>query len=259
MAMPTAAGETDTARHAVLSGCTPLVVFDPQFRAVTNELKYGNEGARQSARVALPQMADSYIEACCREVARVLAPSGYLMLWADINVCQAHHLRVADVLPCVDLIAWDNERIGNGYRSRRRGSYLVILQKPPLKAKDTWGDHAIPDRWIEKIDRRIHPHIKPAGLIKRLIGAVTKPGDLIVDPAAGSFVAMHAAHELGRRFIGCDLMYGQPFVGAPVAVGEGGMVLNTIFTRYVEQQQKFLHERETTPDNPATRRNDRHE
>jgi len=40
-----------------------------------------------------------------------------------------------------------------------------------------------------------------------LIGAVTRPGDLIIDPAAGSFVVMHAAHALSRNFVGCDLAY----------------------------------------------------
>jgi hypothetical protein len=28
-----------------------------------------------------------------------------------------------------------------------------------------------------------------------------------VDPAAGSFAVMHAAHQLGRHFVGCDLAY----------------------------------------------------
>jgi hypothetical protein len=53
----------------------------------------------------------------------------------------------------------------------------------------------------------IHPHVKPIGLITRLIGAVTKPGELVVDPAAGSFVVMRAANQLGREFIGCDIAY----------------------------------------------------
>ena len=158
-------------------------------------------------------MEDNYIDACCRESARVLRPSGYLMLWADkFNVCQAHQLRVADALKTVDLIAWDNQRPGNGHRSRHRGGYLVVLQKPPLRAKATWPDRGVPDRWIERIirPRSQHPHIKPIGLITRLIGAVTRPGDLVVDPAAGSFVVMHAAHALGREFVGCDITYAQP-------------------------------------------------
>ena len=156
--------------------------------ARSTRLQYGNEGARQKARCKLPAMTDQYIEQCCREIARVLRPSGYLFLWADaFRLCRGDHLRVADVLPCVDLIAWNNGRFGMGYRSRRCGDYLLILQKPPIRAKATWHDHGIRDRWVEKVDTRIHPHIKPAGLIRRLIAAVTVPGDLIIDPAAGSF------------------------------------------------------------------------
>ena len=159
-------------------------------------------------RCTLPQMTDSYIDQCCCELARVLRPSGYAMVWTDtVQLCQGDHHRIADRLPCVDLIVWDNLQLGMGYRSRRRGGYLLVLQKPPILAKATWRDHGIPDRWPEKVDRKIHQMIKPRGLIARLIDAVTKPGDLIVDPAAGSFVVMHAAHALERNFIGCDIAF----------------------------------------------------
>jgi site-specific DNA-methyltransferase (adenine-specific) len=193
--------------------CTLLTFFDPQHREVLDKLAYGNEGARQKERHALPAMTTAYIDECCREIARVLAPSGYLMRWSDTyGLCMAHHLRITDVLQCVDLIAWDNGRLGNGYRSRRRGDYLLVLQKPPLAARATWRDRGIPSRWPEKINlkiypRKLYPHAKPIGLITRLIGAITQPGDLVIDPAAGSFVVMHAAHELGRDFIGCDIAY----------------------------------------------------
>jgi site-specific DNA-methyltransferase (adenine-specific) len=194
--------------RSLSDSCTPLVFFDPQYRATLDKQKYGNEGSRQRERCALPQMSEEYIESSCREIARVLRPSGYLMLWADtFNICEAHHLRIADVLPCVDLISWDSCRIGMGYRSRKRGGYLLVLQKRPLRAKTTWRDHSIPDRWIEKANRKLHPLAKPVGLITRLIVATTQPDDLIVDPAAGSFVVMHAARPLGRNFIGCDLAY----------------------------------------------------
>jgi site-specific DNA-methyltransferase (adenine-specific) len=172
---------------------TPLVFFDPQHRDTLDRLAYGNEGERQKGRALLPAMTSDYVDACCREAARVLRPSGYMLQWVDtFRLCEAYHLRIADVLKCVDLIAWDSQRIGNGYRSRRRGDYLLVLQKPPLAAKSTWCDHSIPNRWPEKVDRTLHPHIKPIGLITKLIGAVTRPGDLVVDPAAGSFVIMAA-------------------------------------------------------------------
>jgi site-specific DNA-methyltransferase (adenine-specific) len=188
---------------------SPVVIFDPQYRENLDKLKYGNEGARQSERCLLPQMSSEYIDMCCLEAARVLKPSGYVFQWINaFRLCEAAHLRLCDVLQCVDLIAWDSERIGMGYRSRRRGDYLLALQKPPLKARSTWRTKpTIPDRWPEKVDRKIHPHVKPACLIRALIEATSNPGDLIVDPAARSFVVMNEALGLGRNFAGCDIAY----------------------------------------------------
>jgi site-specific DNA-methyltransferase (adenine-specific) len=191
------------------AACTPLVFFDPQHRDVLDKLDYGNEGERQKERAMLPAMTAEFIDTCCRESMRVLRPSGYLMRWIDpFGLCTGQHLRIVDeTCLCVDLIAWDSLHQGMGYRSRRRGDYLLVLQKPPKRAKSTWRDHRIPDHWPEKVDRKAHPHVKPLELTRRLIGAVTQPGDLVVDPAAGSFMVMHAARALDREFIGCDKAY----------------------------------------------------
>ena len=194
------AGDALTLLQSLPDACTPLVFFDPQHRGVLDKLKFGNEGARQKGRAKLPAMTDGYIDTCCCEIARVLAPRGYLMQWVDtFRLCEACHLRLADVLKCVDLIAWDNLRPGMGKRSRRRGDYVLILQKPPITAS-TWVDHGIPSRWAEKVDRGAHPHAKPVGLIARLIGAVTRPGDLVVDPAGGSFVVKNYFHDTTRSW-----------------------------------------------------------
>jgi site-specific DNA-methyltransferase (adenine-specific) len=126
------------------------------------------------------------------------------MRWIDtFCLCEGHHLRIAGFVKPVDLIAWDSLRMGMGKRSRRRGDYLLVLQRPPVSAR-TWTDHGIPNRWPEKVDRNAHPHAKPIGLIERLIAAVTQPGDQVVDPAGGSFVVMRAACRLRRDFCGCD-------------------------------------------------------
>jgi site-specific DNA-methyltransferase (adenine-specific) len=104
--------------------------------------------------------------------------------------------------------------MGMGKRSRRRGDNLMMLQKAPIVAK-TWKDHGIANRWPEKVDRRVHAHIKPVELITRLIAAVTEPGDVVIDPAAGSFVVMQAANRLGRNFVGCDCEASEPATRAP--------------------------------------------
>ena len=66
-----------TLLRSLPDGCAVAAFFDPQHRGVLDRLQYGNEGARQKHRCALPAMDDGYIDQCCREIARVLRPSGY--------------------------------------------------------------------------------------------------------------------------------------------------------------------------------------
>src|SRR4029077_3695584 len=120
------AGDSLDLLQSLPAGCTPLMFFDPQYRGVLDKLAYGNEGARQRGRFNLPAMTSGYIDACCREAARVLKPSGYLLRWSDtFHLCEGDHLRIRE-LKCVDLIAWDNLRPGNGYRTRRRGDSMLV-------------------------------------------------------------------------------------------------------------------------------------
>src|SRR6516165_5798402 len=98
-------GDALTLLQALPDGCTPLVFFDPQHRAALDKPDYGNEGARQRGRAALPAMSDAYILACLRRSARVIAPSGYLMLWCDTyRLSEGSDLQIKDALPPVDLI-----------------------------------------------------------------------------------------------------------------------------------------------------------
>lgn len=46
----------------------------------------------------------------------------------------------------------------------------------------------------------------PLRLARFLVEYLSRPGDLVVDQFAGSFTTCKAAEELGRRWIGCDLM-----------------------------------------------------
>lgn len=188
------------------TGSVRAAFFDPQYRGVLDKLSLGNEGARQKGRAQLTQMPEPVICQFIQELDRVLAPSGHLFLWVDkFHLCQGIDSWIAGTcLNQVDLITWDKERIGMGYRSRRRSEYLYVLQKTPTRAKGVWTVHNIADVWREKVGRH-HPHCKPVQLQAALIGATTKPGDLVVDPAAGSFSVMEAALATGREFLGTDL------------------------------------------------------
>jgi site-specific DNA-methyltransferase (adenine-specific) len=212
-----------------------LFIFDPQYRHLMDHMKFGNEGERQKGRALLPQQSDSEIGRFGAEIVRVLKPGGYVMLWCDkFILCQ----QIAPdffqkQLKLVDLVTWDKGKIGMGRRTRRRGEYAIFFQKTPqvIRTKNlvTWKTKpTIPDVWDEEIIHRdrIHVHQKPFGLQKAVIEATTDPGDVVIDPVAGSFSVMHAAHACGRRFLGGDIMgapetpYTLPEVESPSTVAE---------------------------------------
>jgi site-specific DNA-methyltransferase (adenine-specific) len=128
------------------------------------------------------------------------------MLWIDkFHLCEGvQHWMEGTSLDLVDLVVWNKQRMGMGYRSRRVSEYLLVVQKRPRRAKGVWSLHNIPDVWDEKLATR-HAHGKPVGLQARLIESVTNSGDVVLDPAAGSFSVMDACGRTGRRFLGCDV------------------------------------------------------
>jgi site-specific DNA-methyltransferase (adenine-specific) len=185
----------------------PCIFFDPQYRGVLDKMNYGNEGERQKGRAKLDQMDEAMISEFIYKINNVLVPSGHLFLWLD----KFHLLNgfrnwfYGTKLEVVDLITWNKMRIGMGYRTRRTAEYLVVVQKEPKRAKGVWSVHNIPDVWNEKQNTH-HAHAKPIKLQTALIEAVTKEGDVIIDPAAGSYSVMESAYTVKRNFIGCDLV-----------------------------------------------------
>ncbi len=199
---------------ALPDGAVVCVFFDPQYRGVLDRLAYGNEGiSRGKGRARLPQMDEGTIRQFLAAIGRVLTPSGHLFLWVDkFHLCEGVGPWLSNGLQIVDMVVWDKGRLGMGYRTRRQCEYLLVVQKRPLRAKGVWAIRDIPDLWREAPDPR-HPHRKPVALQARLIEAVTDPGDVVVDPAAGSYSVLDACRLVGRRFLGCDLL--PPDLDAP--------------------------------------------
>ena len=52
----------------------------------------------------------------------------------------------------------------------------------------------------------LHPTQKPVDVMRWIVDRWTKPGDLVLDPYMGSGPVAQACHELGRRYIGIELV-----------------------------------------------------
>ena len=87
--------------------------------------------------------------------------------------------------------------------------YAVVLYRDKLPKFNNNGKMVFD--WIEwrrdssKEYPKIHPTQKPVGVLKRLIEIFTDPGDVIIDPVAGSGTTLRAAYELGRNSYGFEI------------------------------------------------------
>lgn len=190
---------------SIPDGSIPLTFFDPQYRGNLDKLRYGNEGARQIQRVALPQQDGFEIAKFAAEIERITKPSGHIGYWVDAFGLLAVESPFKQT-QAVSLVTWDKEKMGMGYRIRSQSEFLIVIQKPPIRAKGIWTAHDIRSVWREKLADKKHVHQKPVGLMRRIIEACTLPGDVVCDPCAGSFSVMEAANACDRNFLGGDIL-----------------------------------------------------
>lgn len=168
------------------------------------------------------------------ETWRLLAPHGTLYLHLDYR--EAHYAKVAlDALfgreSFLNEIIWAYD-YGAKSRSRwptKHDTILVYVKDPanyvfdseavdrepymapglvtPEKAArgklptDVWWHTIVPTTGREKTG---YPTQKPEGILRRMIAASTRPGDLVLDPFAGSGTTGAVAQALGRSAVLID-------------------------------------------------------
>ena len=67
---------------------------------------------------------------------------------------------------------------------------------------DTWYVPRVCGTFKERV---AHPCQMPEAVLERIIKASSDPGDLVLDPFAGSGTTLAAAKRLGRRYVGVEL------------------------------------------------------
>lgn len=87
--------------------------------------------------------------------------------------------------------------------------YALVLYRDKLPKFRNKGKMIF--NWFEwekddpRIYPRIHPTQKPVKTLKRLIEIFTDPGDVVIDPCAGSCTTLRSCMELGRSAYGFEI------------------------------------------------------
>jgi len=88
------------------------------------------------------------------------------------------------------------------YDEMREGDWPNdFIKRPNKQMRSVWAINT-PNSWEKKFGK--HPTQKPFELLKRIILASTKKGDVVLDPFTGSSTTGLAAIKYGRKFVGID-------------------------------------------------------
>ena len=177
-------------------GSIDLLLTDPPYGNATS---YGRERKR-IAGDEHPLVGLQAVAAC------------YPLLKSNTSAfvfCGAHHLGLIEhfllrytPFRMREILTWDKRMMGLGHGFRRSFENIVVLEK----GKPRYREKAIPTLLsVSRVNGGPHPHTKPVPLLERLIAAASDPGDLVLDPFAGSGSTLVAAANLGRRYLGIEV------------------------------------------------------
>ncbi|MFI5229214.1 MAG: DNA-methyltransferase [Gemmatimonadales bacterium] len=211
-------------------------ITDPPFDARTHRAASEAGDWRKGKRAissALPfaPFGQVQIEAAARELARVtrrwivvFAAERQIETWAQaLEAGGARFIRLGLALranPRPQMTA---------DRPAPPADWLVIAHGPGERLRWNGGGHpAVWDSPAARFDtgrKTLHPTQKPLHLMRALVSDFTDPGELVLDPFAGSGTTASACAELARRFIGWELS--SAFHAAAVARLRGGGYFDT--------------------------------
>jgi len=177
--------------------------------------------------------------------------------WIDPAFAQMHRV-LKDNQFCVSFYAWNKvDRFVEAWKKAgfRIAGHIVFTKKYASSARFMSYQHeqayllakgnpqAPPNPTPDVISwtytgNKLHPTQKPVGIFTPLIEAFTKPGDVVLDPFAGSGSTLVAARDMDRRFIGIELDEAHHRT-ASLRLAEKQPVLSSKFNQAGADQSRF--------------------
>lgn len=151
-----------------------------------------------------PVVPNEYFDEWFKEAARVLAKNSHLYFFCDQETMFDIVPRVARIgaLNFHKAIIWDKVKIGMGYHYRAKHEMILFFEKGKRKLNNL----GVADVLHVPRVRGSYPTEKPVGILRTLIDNSTDVGDIVLDPFMGSGATGVAALQIGRAFVGGDVL-----------------------------------------------------
>lgn len=180
------------------TGEATVIVYDPPY-AVGSPVRGKEDGAAGSVFGPL-----SFMSRTLAQTARLLKPGGVCMIFADWR-------RMADLgyvastvgLRPATCVAWVRTSPGTGGLFRASWDPILLVARGVPAALDRAAIRNVVEANYPR--PRSHPYEKPAECYRHVFKRLCVPGDLVLDPFAGSGVSQRVAVEMELRWRGCDI------------------------------------------------------
>lgn len=184
-----------------------IVVFDPPY-AVGTPVRGREDGAAGSVFAPL-----SFMSKALALTAKTLRPGGVCVMFADWRrMPDLLYIASTVGLRASTCIAWTRKRPGTGGLFRSAWDPIQLCSRGVPDAVDRAAIRnvieTVEDYPVVEADyptKRSHPYGKPPEVFRHILPRVCRPGDLVLDPFAGSGVSGRVSAELGLRWEGCDI------------------------------------------------------
>jgi site-specific DNA-methyltransferase (adenine-specific) len=179
-------------------GEATALIYDPPY-AVGTPVRGREDGAAGSVFGPL-----AFMNKTLARSAKLLRPGGIVMIFADWRrmpdlayICSTVGLRPSTQ------IAWVRTRPGTGGLFRSSWDPILIASRGVPDAIDRAAIRNVVE--ANYPSKRRHPYEKPVEVYDHVLQRICRPGDLVLDPFAGSGNSRVSAEKLGLRWRGCDV------------------------------------------------------
>lgn len=189
-------------------GCATAAIYDPPY-AVGSPVRGREDGAAGSVFGPLSFMAKTLTL-----TARALRPGGVCLIFADWRrMPDLGYIASTVGLRPATTVAWIRSRPGTGGLLRSSWDPILVVARGVPDAVDRAAIRNVVE--ANYPTKRRHPYEKPPEVYAHILGRVCRPGELVIDPFAGSGSSRVAALDLGLAWRGCDI--DPVYAEAPVA------------------------------------------
>jgi DNA modification methylase len=179
-------------------GSVTAAIYDPPY-AVGSPVRGREDGAAGSVFGPL-----SFMSRTLRATARTLRPGGIVLIFADWRrMTDLGYVASTVGLRPATCVAWTRKRPGTGGLLRSAWDPILIAARGVPDAVDRAAIRNVIE--VDYPTKRSHPYEKPAEVYTHILQRVCRPGDLVIDPFAGSGSSRTAASGLGLTWRGCDI------------------------------------------------------